>query len=238
MSNNKSMPLFSSAPRITLTIGDSLVGYAIGFNINISVDIQSIYALGNYGPVSLEPTFYNIVTGTMQIIRLSRPSARQALKDLAVSKNIDGRTDNKSSALDWNGAAAVGSTEASNKTVTPVGQSNLYSHLDPSLVLVSALFDMTVQLRVPSTTTSTETIIDKTTTKVLDTTNLERTVNWMSIRGCRLTGRSTNLTMGQIINEPISFNGLLVSPMNDAGVDTFSFDSAISELSGTGVKNP
>ena len=234
MTINKSMPLFSSAPRITLTIGQSLIGYAIGFNINISVDVQPIYAMGNYGPVALEPTFYNVVTGTMQIIRLSRPSARKSLIDLSNGLDIDGSGTTGSTAPDWNGAPTV--TDPSGKTVTPVGTSNLYTHLDPSLVLISSLFDMTVQIQVPrikpsTTVTSAET---KTTTTIDNNVATEK-VNWMAIRGCRLTGRTTNLTFGQIINEPINFNGLLVTPIdnNASASDVFNVDQAMKDITAT-----
>jgi hypothetical protein len=48
----------------------------------------------------------------------------------------------------------------------------------------------------------------------------------MKIVNCRITGRNTNITMGQIVNEPVNFQGLLALNV-DSG---FELDTAVKEI--------
>ena len=233
MTVNSSMPLFLSAPRILISIDNSLIGMAIGLNFNLSVDVQPIYTMGMYGPAALEPTFYNVVTGTIQLIRLSKPSARNAAISVA---NADSLTNSSTGAkaLDWDNKSTPSSggvTEVSTATTTALGKQHLYAHLDPSLVQLSKLFDMQVRVKVPVSTISGAAISDPNDMAadgkpfVVDVNNAKlQLVPWMAIRGCRITGRTTNITFGQIINEPLNFSGLLVTPVDTNGLDTFSSD--------------
>lgn len=232
MTINNSTPLFLSAPRVIITVDNMLVGMAIGLNFNISIDVQPIYTMGQYGPAALEPTFYNVITGTIQLIRLSRPTARN---DYIQNSADPGNT----TALDWDGEQAgnnKGTTDVQTNSPSLLGQSALYTHLDPASVAISRLFDMSIKVRVltdrkiPS--------LDKDGTKILDSlgkpvlvameAQLEQQ-NWMAIRGCRITGRTTNITFGQIINEPLNFSGLLVTPVNARGEDVFSADNYVKQ---------
>jgi hypothetical protein len=45
---------------------------------------------------------------------------------------------------------------------------------------------------------------------VLANTQLQE-VPWMNIQSCRITSRNTNISMGQLVNEPLNFQGLLAT---------------------------
>src|SRR5690606_38451446 len=67
----KIRPIFVSAPQIRLYIDNTVIAYAIGINLNINIDAQSVYTFGEYGPVNVEPLQYGVVTGTLQIVKLA-----------------------------------------------------------------------------------------------------------------------------------------------------------------------
>lgn len=237
------MPLFMSAPRVSISMDKAMIGFAIGLNFNISVDVQPIYAMGSYGPVALEPTFYNLVTGTIQVIRLSRPTARQAM--IAAANTNSGKTDSK--AIDWNGngssAATGGNTSVQLTADNPLAINYLYAHLNPAQVMISRLFDITVRLKVAAYGSTSlikdgaaagnasgmlngaTSAIDKDTVKQNQSSYKYTDMDWMTIQGCRITGRTTNITFGQIINEPLNFQGLLALP---AGLG-FDSDHSVQE---------
>jgi hypothetical protein len=232
MTVNPSMPLFLSAPRIEISIDNSLIGMAIGLNFNFSVDVQPIYTVGMYGPAALEPTFYNVVTGTIQLIRLSRPKARQAMIQAANDSKLTHDTTTASSALDWNNQSvpsANGVFEVSKASPTALGKNFLYTHLDPSTVMLSQLFDMTVKVRVPIVKLQSDLSKDAPLPIIDMNQSSTKLVPWMAIRGCRVTGRTTNITFGQIINEPLNFSGLLVTPVDVNGSDVFSSDWTVKD---------
>lgn len=217
------MPLFASAPRVHLKIGNNTLGYAIGFNFNISVDVQPVYAIGHYNAIALEPTYYNVVTGTIQIMRLSHVDARQS--NLASSNSNPIRTGSGSVAstvLGWDGSSQTSATNdatdaaglaSSNAVLGSPG--SLYAHLDPSKVLMSQLFDMDVYLTVQTSSdiNGTSKLTDAALkAKKAAVDGLKENQKWFTIAGCRITSRNTNITFGQIVNEPVSFNGLIVLP--------------------------
>lgn len=206
-------PLFATAPRIKVYVQDKVIAYAVGFNINISVDVQPVYVLGQFAPVSLEPTMYNIVTGTMQIVRLSS-GARTAAVTAA------GQVDTTSAAQQQTSsgsALAIGgeltSTLAGDGVVSnnPLSQKELFLHLNPSKLLLSESFDVKLYMKVPKA----------------DNSGLEE-LAWMTIENCRITSRNTNISMGQIVNEPLSFQGLLA---HHAG-DGFELDGKVKQTVG------
>jgi hypothetical protein len=213
-------PAFATAPRIKLRIGDQLIAYAIGFNFNVSVDVQPVFVLGSYAPVSLEPTLYNTVTGTLQIVRLKTPKAQQSLLD--VKRNP---TDTNSNIV-TNGSVELGSTTAVGTTNNPLSQSTLFSHLTPSQLILSQSFDLDLYMKVPTAqgiaamnSNGALPLENSATNKTLDE------VKWMTIKNCRFTSRNTNISQGQLVNEPLNFQGLLAN--NDG--DGFTLDSSVKE---------
>jgi hypothetical protein len=259
MSVKSVLPLFLTAPRIKLRIGGTPVAYAIGFNINVSIDIQPVYSLGEYGPSSLEPTFYNPVTGTIQILRLT--SAETIKNNLA---GADAKlVASKDGSAPFTGTAASVAT-GSNATLStsPTGPvlgedqavfggadtisdgnsilgtvEALYTHLDPRFVLLSQLFSMELwvtspfaasaaALIAPSSTNSS----DAKTAQIIGSLGKDKLVStkWMAISNCRLTSRNTNVALGQIVNEPVNFQGLLANPFVN-GLPLFTDDAEITD---------
>ena len=222
-SERPQLPLFASAPRVVISMGGTNIAMAIGINFNLSVDVQPVYAFGSYKAISIEPVFYNLVTGTIQIIRLANGKNRKltdansasvdALSPLSSSKGpIDPTSDNTLSRL-------VASDTDDSTANSVLGVANLHRHLDPSNVLASSLFDLVVKLRVPTS--------DGVTSSVDSTKTM---TNWLKISGCRINARNVNITMGQIVNEPVSFTGLYVNPYSTDGITgMFSTDNAIKD---------
>ena len=198
-------PLFTSAPRIKLRANGALIGYALGFNINVSVDVQPVYVLGQYEPVSLEPALYSPVSGTMQIVRL-----RNLAQNLT---NPSGNT--YQVGVDGNGKQTVfpsNSPEAAASN-SPLSQAALFKHLDPRTILFSQSFDIDLYLKVPVQDSN-----DPTGQLV------EQELPWMTIKDCRITSRNTNISMGQLVNEPLNFQGLLATPTGTTA--QFSLDQS------------
>lgn len=192
-------PLFSSAPRIKIRANGQLIGYAIGFSVNVSVDVQPVYVIGEYAPVALEPNLYRPVTGSMQIVRLRDLSAGSTGTGLV--KNAAGET-----------VAVTDPTVAKNNS--PLDQKALFKHLEPQTILFSQTFDVDLYVKVPTSETAAGVL---TTTESL----------WMTIKDCRIVSRNTNISMGQLVNEPLNFQGLLVSPTGETAA--FTLDNSATQ---------
>jgi hypothetical protein len=216
------MTTFATAPRLKLYIQDKAVAYAVGFNINVSVDVQPIYIIGQAAPVSLEPTMYNPVTGVLQIVRLLSGSTRDLVKGLANgSKNsaLTGTSDSQTSEAEF--AAGLESSTPGASTVDTnslLSQSSLFQHLTPEQLLISRSFDIVVHMKVPKTGATSAPFFEEKA--------------WLVIKDCRITSRNTNIAMGQIVNEPLSFQGLLATHSSDTGVAEFQLDSAVKQTGG------
>ena len=192
-------PLFSSAPRIKIRANGKLIGYAIGFSVNVSVDVQPVYVIGEYAPVALEPNLYRPVTGSMQIVRLRDLAAGGSLAGFV--KNANGET-----------VASTDPTLAANNS--PLDQKALFKHLEPQTILFSQTFDIDLYMKVPTSETA---------AGVLTTTE----AHWMTIKDCRIVSRNTNISMGQLVNEPLNFQGLLVSPTGETAA--FTLDNSVTQ---------
>jgi hypothetical protein len=199
------LPLFNSAPRIKIRLDDKTLAYAIGFNIGISIDVQPINVIGSFQPVSLEPTMYNIVTGTMQIIRLNSKQMRDEIKAVADTNQNKQITQTGSFVEDYE-------DDTSNN---PIKRNQLYQHLDPRQVLSSRSFDVDLYVKVPVAGSEFNGESDE--------------VLWMSVKDCRITSRNTNISMGSLVNEPLTFQGIYASPTNTSGVAIFASDNIIKE---------
>jgi hypothetical protein len=199
------LPLFNSAPRIKIRLDGKTLAYAIGFNIGISIDVQPVNIIGTFQPVSLEPTMYNIVTGTMQIIRLISQQQREDIKNLAKTNENKQVVDSPSYVVDYEQDTAN----------SPIKRGGLYQHLDPRQVLSSRSFNIDLYIRVPVAGA----VFNGETDEVL----------WMSVRDCRITSRNTNISMGSLTNEPLTFQGIYASPTSTTGNLLFASDDLIKE---------
>lgn len=243
---NPILPLFAAAPRVSISMAGNVIAHAIGINFNLAVDVEPIFVFGEYGPVALEPKFYNPVTGTIQIIRLANNANRSATAANAftntgtMTKTLDlGLNESRAAIKHVKTYGAATDPDSSEKSTTAnaiLSKGGLGNHLDPGKVLVSALFDMTISLRVPTEAVLGSINGQENQKEPVDPVSgysdsktgpvtLTKYIDWIQIKGCRLTASNTNITMGQIVNEPVSFTGLLVVPN---GVN-ISLDSSIAD---------
>lgn len=213
------VPLFTSAPRIMLRINGTPVAFAIGFNMNISVDVQPIQTIGKFGTLSLEPTMYNVVTGTIQIVKLISGTTKteQGVAAFNTTSTIFPTNTVTSSIVEENGDVTTITTQtvaakslADSSSIAQLEALNM--HLHPGKVLFSRTFDMDLYLKVPTKDNFTGTKFTNTTANE----GLELSA-WLRIEKCRLTSRNVNISIGQLVNEPVNFQGLLASPMKEEG---------------------
>jgi hypothetical protein len=222
-------PFLTTAPKIKIVIGEKTVAFAIGLNINISVDVQPIFAFGQYNAISLEPVMVNPVAGTLQILKIMPESFSKERNDWIETNNADvssyknSVTDatNYASQSVINGEGVVTKTSGLTSSVStnnPLSYSNLAPHLDPDRVLSSITFNLDIHM------------------KVLKSGFAEGTteydwIPWFRVKDVRLTSKNTNITFGQIINEPVSFQGLMASPLNptDSKTAEWTYDSGVQE---------
>lgn len=200
-------PLFASAPRLKLKLNGQDIAFAVGLSVNISIELRPVQVIGKFGAVSIEPTMYNIVSGTMQIVKLNNKDAI----DPAISA-VAGATLNKSATEDATGAVITSlddavSDESSNSIAS---YSNILTHLDPTKVLVSETFDIQIYMKVP------------------DETGELIELPWFSIYDVRLASRNANISMGQLVNEPVNFQGLWASPYDENGKSLFDPDFGVN----------
>lgn len=225
-------PLFTSAPRLKLRIGANTIAYAIGFNVNVSIGQEPIYVIGEYGPVAIEPTMYNIVTGALQIVRLRSRDTLVA----ATAADAGSVVSTASNAQ----VAAKGAAAGAPTVNTVLNQQNLFRMLDPAQVLLTKSFDVDVYIRVPVISANVTVAaggnvdpgsfsIDLASNKMGN--NILEEFNLMTVRDCRITSRNTNITMGSLVNEPLTFQGLLLLDQSGAesGTDLITKDSSTTQ---------
>lgn len=221
-------PLFVSAPRLVIGITNSegkfvKVAFAIGLSVNVSVAVQPVYVLGDFGPVSYEPTSMPPCTGSMQIVRLQPKS----LKDIRVANSKTLYKDSK--VIRTPDSTIRASVEDGDNNI--LIQNNLWTHLNPAEVLTSQSFDIDVYLNVNGYGHAINTAaIQSFNSAVAQAPGTGGTdlVRFMRIKDCRLTSRNVNLAQGQLINEPVNFMGLLAQQYLD-GNAIEQLDSLISE---------
>lgn len=194
--------LYNTAPKIKIRLGNSTMAYAVGFNVSVNVGLSTVNAVGNYAPIAIEPTLYNVVTGTLQIIKPVSSS---------ITKKI---SDNRGGIGPY--SSAVGEANVKQDIDYPAGTDEsmmlyqgLSKHLNPKEVLTSETFDLDLYLRAPDPSDS---------SKIID-------VPWFRISDCRIGSRSISISLGQLVGEPISFQGILFSPMTSGGLQVFAPDN-------------
>jgi len=175
-------PLFTSAPRLRLTINGTPIAFAIGFSLNVGVNFVPVMEIGSYGPVALEPVSYAGVTGSIQIQKLISSPTKAA-------RGVQDPTSNPS----FNSSdAQVGSPVAGNNSILSI--ENLALHLDPEKVILSSTFDIDVYMKYTDS--------NDTTTKIKE-------FLYLQLKDCRLNARSAGIAAGSLVGEAVNFNGLL-----------------------------
>ena len=157
--------------------------------------------IGEYAPVALEPNLYRPVTGSMQIVRL---------RDLA---NGSSGTAEDSDVKNAAGKTVKASDPSATVGNSPLDQKVLFKHLEPQTILFSQTFDIDLYMKVPTSDDG----VTLTTTEA----------HWMTIKDCRIVSRNTNISMGQLVNEPLNFQGLLVTPSGET--PAFSLDNSVTQ---------
>ena len=224
------IPLFTSAPRLRLVIGANTLAYAIGFNMNVGVDIQTVKVLGSFAGISLEPTMYNVVTGTLQILKLNTASFKKQQAANVVNDPFVGTVTPQvvvpASRAQLTSTTAADSAPLAGSSNSVLATDQLVTHLDPKNVLLSRSFDMDVYIEVPTADSVAALIAGSKPAGTGTTTN-----TWMRISTCRLISRNANITHGQLVNEPMNFQGLLATTML-TGAPDFSLDTLVKEKLG------
>lgn len=212
---------FVSAPRLIIKMGSGtdkpVIAYAIGINLDISVDVKPIFTLGLFAPASYEPTMVNTVRGSMQILRLQSESGSRATPSKSVSANALSSGNNFSGNAPTTDAATanmfvkgdgglMSEGAKANENNSILRQSNAFRHLDPVNVLLSETFDIDLYMNIDHTSNA---------------------MAFMNIVDCRLNSRSMNMSMGQLLSEPVSFEGLLAYSPNAA--ITMDLDKVIKD---------
>lgn len=214
------LPSFMTAPRIRIRIGNATIAYALGFDVRFGVKLDPVMVVGNFGPVAIEPTMIGPVSGTMQIMRLL--STGTLSKKLAASPGATTSLALSNAAIP-EGAATGGATAGAQATNAIVNQGNLFSQLDPAKLLLSQTFDIDLYVMRPQASA----YVALNAGSTLAAADLPLVLSkWMTIRDCRINSRNTNITMGQLVNQPLSYNGLLVVPQIPAG---FDLDQSVKE---------
>ena len=232
-------PLFTSAPRMKLratsfnedgTSTTATIAYAIGLNVNVSIDVQPVFTIGSISAVSLEPTLYNVVTGTLQIVKLSRKNSRlvrkAAVADEAFKKSRF-QEDLASNARTVDEAAL---DSVAGQSV--LHQGDLHKHLNPDTVLLSKTFDLEIWINSHLTDggngqgTNVNLATDANGAPLNTAAINDNSI--FKIKDCRITSRNVNVALGQLINEPLNFQGLLLTPFN-AGTELFAKDAGVTE---------
>lgn len=238
-------PLFTTAPRIKIFVGGVQVAFAVGLNISASVDVTPVNIVGKFGPVSLEPTQYNPISGTMQIISVISKDDLTNTADL-INNNVatDGTLDTalaQVASFDELGniiysdaSAAAAETNDSNN---PIAQSGLIRHMDPRTVLLSRTFDLDLYMKVPdSSNADVQTLLNSSFSDDGGINGADpalfKEVPWLSVKNCRITSRNINIAQGQLTNEPVSFMGTLLTSKTIEGVDIMKEDNGAPVVTG------
>jgi hypothetical protein len=156
---------FLSGPRLRISLNGNTVGFAIGLNISVSVNIAPVMVLGQYNTSSLEPVAYAPIRGSIVLVKAKTKD------DDALLQNPDDKK--------------------------PF-QSTLSAHLDPNKVLLSETFDLDLKVDV----------IKQPAANASEKFQAEA-VELLKIYDCRLTSHSNAITVGQALNDSLSFEGLL-----------------------------
>ena len=198
-------PTMISAPRVVIYLNNTPVAFAIGLSLNAGVSINPVYALGSFEAISLEPVMYAPVSGVLQVIRLATPENRAAL--------VAAGGGNSGSLGDAKGGAYQSSIGNSvDNDIVTIG--NLYTHLDPEKVLASETFDLNIFIK--NLTSAGDSSVTPAASDLM---------SFMQIKDCRLTGRNTNISMGSLVNEPLTWVGLLAINTTLAATNQEQLDS-------------
>jgi hypothetical protein len=242
------LPLFTSAPRLELYFGNQKVAYAVGLSLRVSVDLTPVRTFGKYGLASIEPTMYNPVTGTLQIMKLASPAFRGNAINAAkiLNSKLVSKTPTSVSFDATTGDATMSATEgeiaSSLDGANWTSQKQIMAQLNPGTIIISQTFDAVLYMKTPTFEVPN---LDKDNKQVVDaegkpiksysiTENAYSSSQpWLKLVDIRIGSRNTNISIGRIVNQPVSFQALLATPVirnADGGDDNvFSLDTGMGQ---------
>jgi len=207
---SKVLPLFAAAPRLKIKVNGTDIAYAIGLNMNVSVDVVPVKILGQFEIAALEPTAYNPVSGTFRVIRLLHPSSQTQITTAAET----GRTNL------LGGAKLEPAIANATSSSSVLSQSYLHRHLDPTKVLVSQTFDIELYLKIPKMT-----IVDG----IVQSYDGDEEESFIKLQDCRVVGMDGEIAPGRLLEEPLSFQGLIAINSGLGSGATEGLDSVIKD---------
>jgi hypothetical protein len=208
---SKILPLFAAAPRLVIKVNGQKIAYAVGLNMSVSVDIVPVKILGQYEIASLEPAAYNPVTGTFRVIRLLKSSTQKNITDAAKTSE---------SSLVSNPDKIAPAITSSDDNTSVLSQSFLHRHLDPRKVLISQTFDIELYLKIPQMTMG-----SGVNANMVDAYTGDLEEPFLRLQDCRIVGMDGEIAPGRLLEEPLSFQGLLA--VNSSMSVKESLDSAL-----------
>lgn len=196
-------PLFVSAPKVRIKISQLTVAFAIGLSLSIDVNVENVFTFGQFDSAGPEPLHYGLVSGSIQIVKLNTIPSNSVLS-LPPETPFAGPT------------PLPFSTDPSDGPGTPALR--LADHLDPTRVLASETFDFDI-------------LVNHFSTTEIDSRLLGNPAYYSlySIKDCRIGGSNINIALGALLNEPVSFQGLLLVDDDIPTADAEASDELVPE---------
>jgi hypothetical protein len=215
------LPLFASAPRSSIYINNQKVAYAVGLDLNVSVNLQEIRILGEFAVQSIEPLAYLPVSGSFQIVRLLSSASQTAYKTAgtALQNELTGAPG------DANLADVVALNNSVPNTGNSFSQALLFRHLDPRTALLSQSFDIEIKLKVPVVSNLTD---PNTNYTIPTSAPFDVEEAFLLVKDCRLVSSSANVAPNQLLTQSLEFQGLLMINQARPGIKEAS-DSTFRE---------
>lgn len=215
VSKTGQIPFFMSGPRMVIKADGRVLAFAVGLDITVSRQVQTIYQFGQVSPVANQATLYNGVTGNMQVIKLADVDARAA-KEAALPGNSNGNGPTPATGSipvpDIKGEAGNEFIPKNNIESSVLNYtSNLQKQLDPELVLLSSTFDIEVYQTYPNPDQDNKYLVKK----------------HFTIKNCRLNSRGTTIAPGALTSEAVGFVGTLLVSEGRDGPDGLPNDQLI-----------
>lgn len=163
------IPSFITGATAKIKVGSKTLAYASDVSYNIEVSTIPVETMGRYEAVSNEPVNYS-VSGSFSVVRYTK---------FASTNGIPGTN----AATNGNGIGAI----------TPDTKGNLSDHINPSQLITSRTFDLSV--------------FQKTDTAGTTTTSIEVA----KVKDCRIVRKSNALNKRGLLVDQFAFVGVLAN---------------------------
>jgi hypothetical protein len=227
-------PFFASAPRLQLLIDGTRVGYAIGLTLNISVTIEPVKVLGMFETLSLEPLAYLPVSGSMRIIKLlpktvqtSVMTAANTTKDKFVDSDLSFSVNNLKTATSMTdqsllyshvtpGAILISRSfdvKMTIKRATVDAQKTIDDAAKAAAGVLSSAYTSAFPEKVADATVAASAAYQKLVNDkydAFDNLSFYESSDFLTVKDCRITGMDSEISPARLMEEAVSFQGLLV----------------------------